>query len=93
MSRYVFANAWELARHRLALLEQTADPATHAWLHRLGTTAGRDYWDVGAGGGSIVRWLSQQAGSSLCKIWHLYSGGAYGTVKAVRTTGLPHQTP
>lgn len=64
MSRYVFDNTWDLARRRLALLEESADPPTVTWLRRLGLGEGWQCWEVGAGGGSIVRWLAQEVGQT-----------------------------
>ena len=64
MARYVFVNTWDLARRRLALLEESADPATATWLRRLGVGEGWHCWEVGAGGGSIVRWLAQAVGDA-----------------------------
>jgi len=64
MTRYAFENVWELARRRLALLEQSADPATVTWLRRLGVGEGWHCWEVGAGGGSIVRWLAEAVGGT-----------------------------
>jgi SAM-dependent methyltransferase len=62
MSRYLLDNAWEQQRQRLAGLEAWFDPGTIRHLTALGVTAGWHCLEVGAGGGSIARWLSQQVG-------------------------------
>jgi SAM-dependent methyltransferase len=50
----------ELAR--LRLIEEFNDPSTFRHLHGLGVTEGWRCLEVGAGGGSVVRWLSQRVG-------------------------------
>lgn len=62
MAHYVFENVWDLARRRLALLEESADPATVSCMQRIQVGDGWRCWEVGAGGGSIVRWLSHEVG-------------------------------
>jgi SAM-dependent methyltransferase len=51
-------------RPRLALLERYYDPQTIARFERLGVARGWRCVDVGAGGGSIARWLAERTGSS-----------------------------
>jgi len=63
MSSYTFDNAWQQARRRLALLEQTLDPTTQRRMRALGLGADWQCLDVGAGGGSIAQWLCAQVGS------------------------------
>jgi len=46
----------------LESLERTYDPATVGYLEATGLVAGGRYLEVGAGGGSIARWLAQRAG-------------------------------
>jgi SAM-dependent methyltransferase len=62
MSSYLLDNAWERQRQRLAGLEAWFDPGTIRYLTALGVTAGWHCLEVGGGGGSIARWLSQQVG-------------------------------
>src|SRR5215510_11104044 len=50
-------------RERLSLLEQTEDPLSQRWLAALGIQPGWHCLEVGAGHGSIVRWLAEQVGS------------------------------
>lgn len=50
----------ELARLRLH--EQWLDPLSQRYLARVGATEGMRCLDVGAGAGSVARWLSQQVG-------------------------------
>jgi 2-polyprenyl-3-methyl-5-hydroxy-6-metoxy-1,4-benzoquinol methylase len=54
---YQFDNAWEHARTRLAALELVHDPATIHRLEDIGVGPGWRCLEVGAGGGSITRWL------------------------------------
>src|SRR6516165_3851191 len=62
---YVHANAAfgdELGR--LRLLEARYDPHTFRRLGMFGPLAGARYLEVGAGAGSVARWLAAQAGPS-----------------------------
>ena len=61
---YGFDPSWNDERRRLALIEQCYDPMTIAALSALGVAAGWKCADVGAGGGSISRWLRDQVGRS-----------------------------
>src|SRR5215813_1760542 len=54
------ADAFE--RERLSLLEQTADPLSQRRLAALGIQTGWRCLEVGAGHGSIVRWLAARVG-------------------------------
>jgi tRNA A58 N-methylase Trm61 len=60
----LFANAWELARRRLDLLEQYYDPASFRWAPALGVRDGWCCLDAGAGGGSFARWLGERVGAT-----------------------------
>jgi len=62
MSSYLLDNSWEQQRQRLSGLETWFDPGTKRHLTALGVTAGWHCLEVGGGGGSIARWLSQQVG-------------------------------
>src|SRR5262245_38265669 len=62
--RYAFSNAWDMADHRLELLELERDPATTRRLRDLGVHAGAHCLEVGAGRGSIASWLSHAVGPS-----------------------------
>jgi SAM-dependent methyltransferase len=66
MAEYTLAQAAdpETERERLALLQRCYDPATIACLERLGVAAGWRCIDVGAGAGSISRWLCDRVGSN-----------------------------
>ena len=48
---------------RLQLLQQTLDPLTIRRFERLGVQKGWRCLEVGAGGGSVARWLAKQVGS------------------------------
>ena len=60
MPEYAFDNAWEHARHRLSLLEELQDPHTFRRLERIGVRAGWNCLEVGAGSGSVARWLADR---------------------------------
>lgn len=61
---YVFADAAHaFERERLALIERTFDPATFARLEQLGVAPGEHCLEVGAGGGSVARWLCDRVGA------------------------------
>jgi len=61
-SDYQLDNAWEHARARLATLELIHDPATVRRLETIGVGTGWQCLEVGAGGGSITRWLCDRVG-------------------------------
>lgn len=62
MESYGFDVSWSDERRRLALIERCYDPITTSRLSQLGVGAGWRCLDVGAGGGSISRWLRDQVG-------------------------------
>ena len=60
--KYVMADvAFDTERERLDILETLNDPATFAWLAQLGISKGWRCLDVGAGGGSVARWMAEPA--------------------------------
>lgn len=59
---YVVPNDWVEARRRLRLLEECFDPATTRRLERTGIGPGWRCAEVGAGGGSVTRWLCERVG-------------------------------
>jgi SAM-dependent methyltransferase len=59
---YVAPNAWDGARLRLRALEQCFDPVTTRRLSATGVGPGWRCLEVGAGAGSITRWLCQRVG-------------------------------
>jgi hypothetical protein len=62
-SRYVFDNAAEeQTRERFATLPRLYDPGTIRHLEALGVGAGWRCLEVGAGGGSVARWLAERVG-------------------------------
>jgi len=62
-SRYVFDNAATAETGlRFSGLEATFDPSTIGYLTGVGVTGGWACWEIGAGGGSIARWLAEQVG-------------------------------
>jgi 2-polyprenyl-3-methyl-5-hydroxy-6-metoxy-1,4-benzoquinol methylase len=62
LGQYGFDPSWSDERRRLELIERCSDPATTARLAELGVRDGWRCLDVGAGGGSIARWLRDQVG-------------------------------
>jgi ubiquinone/menaquinone biosynthesis C-methylase UbiE len=62
MSQYVFDNAAPQASQRFASLETIYDPWTIRHLEAIGIGPGWRCWEVGAGGGSIARWLAARCG-------------------------------
>jgi SAM-dependent methyltransferase len=61
---YLLDHDWEQEPYRLALLEHHADPTSVRRLQTTGVGAGWRCLEVGAGRGSIARWLSRQVGPS-----------------------------
>jgi tRNA A58 N-methylase Trm61 len=60
---YVMAGTEAVAEsERLALLERARDPGTIRRLEALGVTSGWRCLEMGAGRGSITRWLAERAG-------------------------------
>lgn len=55
---YVFDSEWEQERRRIASIEECFDPGTQRHLTALGAGPGKRCLEVGAGGGSITRWLA-----------------------------------
>jgi SAM-dependent methyltransferase len=62
VGRYVFEHSWEGERARLAVLEEVFDPGTVRHLDALGVGAGWRCLEVGAGAGSVARWLCERVG-------------------------------
>jgi len=60
---YGFDPSWSDERRRLALIEQCYDPMTISRLTDLGVAEGWKCLDIGAGRGSIARWLRDQVGA------------------------------
>lgn len=61
---YGFDPSWDDEQRRLALIAQCYDPMSIAALRSAGVTAGWHCADVGAGGGSISRWLRDATGDT-----------------------------
>lgn len=62
MGSYLFEHGWDSERRRLDLLEEVFDPGTQACLSRLPVPPGGRCLEVGAGAGSIARWLCDRVG-------------------------------
>jgi SAM-dependent methyltransferase len=61
-STYVFDNAWQKEQQRLDALANTWDRSTRYNFCALGPLNGLRVLDVGAGGGSVARWLCNRVG-------------------------------
>ncbi len=59
---YLLDNAWLQARARLDAVEAFLDPGTIQCLADLGNCAGWRCVEIGAGGGSIAKWLAEHVG-------------------------------
>jgi SAM-dependent methyltransferase len=62
MGSYAFDHAWSEERHRLQLNETMLDAGTIRHLEALGVRPGWRCLEVGAGAGSITRWLCERVG-------------------------------
>ena len=62
MARYGFDAAWTGERDRMALAESLLDPTTIRQLESIGARPGLRYLEVGAGAGSMARWMTARAG-------------------------------
>jgi len=63
-SSYLFDNARSDAATRFSGLEAALDPTTFRHLRDRGVSSGWVCLEIGAGGGSVVRWLAKQVGPS-----------------------------
>lgn len=61
---YLYDHVWEPERLRLASLAAELDPGTIRHLDALGVGAGWRCWEVGAGSGSVARWLAARVGAT-----------------------------
>jgi SAM-dependent methyltransferase len=59
---YLLDNRQAEAGRRFDALATLFDPATFRHFDRLGVTSGSRIWEVGAGGSTVVRWLSSRVG-------------------------------
>lgn len=59
---YLLDNAAPETGGRFSGLEECYDETTFAHLSALGIQAGWRCWEIGAGGGSVVRWMAAQVG-------------------------------
>jgi SAM-dependent methyltransferase len=59
---YVFSNGEATAAERLQLLAQIYDPISRDFLQRVGIAQGWSCWEVGAGYGTIARWMHERVG-------------------------------
>lgn len=64
MGNYVYDQAWEHERDRLAGIEAWLDPGTKRLVEALGIREGWRCLEAGAGGGSIAEWLCDRVASA-----------------------------
>jgi SAM-dependent methyltransferase len=64
MSTYVFDQAWQKERDRLAALQSLFDGSSRRLLGDLGVGAGWRCLEVGCGAGSIAQWLADRVGEA-----------------------------
>jgi 2-polyprenyl-3-methyl-5-hydroxy-6-metoxy-1,4-benzoquinol methylase len=64
MGGYAFGRSWGQEDKRLDALESQLDPVSRAAADQLGLAAGWRCWEVGAGRGSMARWLADQVTAS-----------------------------
>ena len=64
MTSYLLDNISPEAGGRFAGLEACYDESTFRYLSALGLGAGWRCWEVGVGGGSVVRWMAARVGES-----------------------------
>jgi SAM-dependent methyltransferase len=58
------SNAWSDEQSRLAGVEKLFDPGTFRYLDAIGIATGMRCLEVGAGGGSVARWMADRVGPS-----------------------------
>jgi SAM-dependent methyltransferase len=63
-SAYLLEHSWEQEPRRLELLEQHADPTSFRRLTATGIRPGWRCLEIGAGRGSVARWLADQVGET-----------------------------
>jgi SAM-dependent methyltransferase len=64
MSQYILDQAWQGEKERLESIAALTDPTTIRHLEALGVGRGWRCAEVGAGAGSITRWLCERVGDS-----------------------------
>jgi hypothetical protein len=64
MTGYLLDNVAPQAGGRFAGLEACYDQSTFGYLSALGLGEGWRCWEIGAGGGSVVRWMAARVGQS-----------------------------
>ncbi len=77
---YLYTHSWSHERERLAAIEGSLDDYSIATLLAVGVSAGWRCLEVGAGAGSIARWLSEAVGPS---------GGVVATDLETDLLGVP----
>lgn len=87
---YVFAQEWDRERKRLAGIEAAADLISSDVLARLGVGPGWRCAEVGAGGGSLARWLADRVGDPGQVVATDLDLGYLETIEALNVQVLQH---
>lgn len=93
---YLFDTGSDLGRAHMTYLEQLLDGPTVASLEATGVGPGHRCLDVGAGGGSITRWLAERTGSVVAvdlDVDHLTAGDGVTVHRHDINEGLPDDGP
>jgi SAM-dependent methyltransferase len=61
-TEYIYETGSDLGGKQIAYLQRLLDPVTTAFLDEIGVEPGQRCLDLGAGGGSITRWLAERTG-------------------------------
>jgi SAM-dependent methyltransferase len=64
VAQYILYRSWGPERRRLELQERKLDPFTFDYLERIGVQPGWRCLEIGAGAGSVVRWLANRVGAA-----------------------------
>src|SRR3954453_13315159 len=94
--RYLMSNEHPETAGRFAGLERTLDPVTIGHLSRVGVGPGARCLEIGAGGGSVARWLAARVGPGghvvavdLDTRWFEHDGSAQLEVRELDVAGGP----
>ena len=93
---YLFDTASDLGRAHMTYLERLLDGPTVESLEATGVGPGHRCLDIGAGGGSITRWLAERTGSVVAvdlDVDHLVAGDGVVVHRHDINDGLPDEGP
>lgn len=95
-TEYLFDTGSDLGRDHMTYLAQMLDETTVACLEATGIGRGQRCLDIGAGGGSITRWLARRTGSVVAvdiDVAHLEAGDGVVVHQHDLNDGLPDDGP